>query len=81
MSARIDRLWPDPEIDVDDDSLVETYAFPDGPWLRMNFVSSLDGAATREGLSGGLGDDADHRVFDLLRRPADAVLVAAGTVR
>ncbi|MGO1413913.1 MAG: pyrimidine reductase family protein [Microbacterium gubbeenense] len=81
MSARIDRLWPDPELDVDDDSLVETYAFPDGPWLRMNFISSLDGAATREGLSGGLGDDADHRVFDLLRRPADAVLVAAGTVR
>lgn len=81
MNARIDRLWPNPEQDVGHDSLAETYAFPDGPWLRMNFISSLDGAATRDGLSGGLGDDADHRVFDLLRRPADAVLVAAGTVR
>lgn len=82
MTARIDRLWPSPLDDLDDDMLLEAYAFPrDDSWLRMNFVSSADGAATREGLSGGLGDDADHRVFDLLRRPADAVLVAAGTVR
>lgn len=81
MSARIDRLWPDPESDLDDDALDQTYAFPDQPWLRMNFISSLDGAATRDGLSGALGDEADHRVFDLLRRSADAVLVAAGTVR
>jgi riboflavin biosynthesis pyrimidine reductase len=47
----------------------------------MNFVTSIDGAATRDGLSGGLGDAADRRVFDLLRRLADVVLVAAGTVR
>ncbi len=82
MSARIDRLWPEPAEDLDDDALVATYAFPEEPtWLRVNFVSSLDGAATRDGRSGGLGDDADHRVFDLLRRPADVVLVGAGTVR
>jgi riboflavin biosynthesis pyrimidine reductase len=78
----IDRLWPDPAADLDDEALLETYAFPpDRPWLRMNFISSLDGAATRQGRSGFLGDDADRRVFDLLRREADAVLVAAGTVR
>jgi len=82
MTTRIDRLWPDPATDLDDDALLETYSFPaDRFWLRMNFVSSLDGAATSEGRSGGLGDDADHRVFDLLRRPADAVLVGAGTAR
>ena len=82
MPARIDRLWPDPETDVGDAALLEAYAFPEGrPWLRMNFVSSIDGAATSDGLSGGLGDDADHRVFDLLRRPAHAVLVGAGTAR
>ncbi|WP_306231921.1 pyrimidine reductase family protein [Agrococcus beijingensis] len=78
----IDRLWPDPAADLDDEALLATYAFPaDRPWLRMNFISSLDGAATRQGRSGFLGDDADRRVFDLLRREADAVLVAAGTVR
>lgn len=81
MSASIDRLWPDPAPDLTDDDLLRDYAFPAGRWLRMNFISSLDGAATRDGLSGGLGDDADRRVFELLRRPADAVLVAAGTVR
>ncbi|NQX10201.1 pyrimidine reductase family protein [Microbacteriaceae bacterium VKM Ac-2855] len=47
----------------------------------MNFVSSIDGAATHDGLSGGLGGEADRRLFDLLRRLADVVLVAAGTVR
>ncbi|MGV8847265.1 pyrimidine reductase family protein [Tessaracoccus sp.] len=82
MTTPIDRLWPDPATDLDDGALLEAYPFPAGRvWLRMNFVSSLDGAATSDGRSGGLGDDADHRVFDLLRRPADAVLVGAGTAR
>lgn len=78
----IDRLWPEPHVGLDDDALLATYAFPEGrTWLRVNFISSLDGAATREGLTGQLGDAADLRVFDLLRQPADVVLVAAGTVR
>ncbi len=82
MTARIDRLFPNPAGDLDDEALLAAYAFPDTvPWLRMNFVSSLDGAATRDGRSGGLGGDADSRVFALLRRLADVVLVAAGTVR
>ncbi|HEX4442621.1 MAG TPA: pyrimidine reductase family protein [Galbitalea sp.] len=51
------------------------------PWLRVNFVSSLDGAVTVDGKSGGLGNAADHRVFDILRRLCDVVLVAAGTVK
>jgi len=82
MSARIDRIWPDPGEDLDDAALLEAYAFPDDrSWLRMNFISSLDGAATRFDRSGGLGDDADRRLFELLRVPAHAVLVAAGTAR
>jgi len=81
MSAEIDRLWPHPATRLDDDSILESYVFRPGPWLRMNFVSSIDGAATRDGLSGGLGGDADTRVFELLRRQADVILVGAGTVR
>ncbi len=78
----IDRLWPEPAADLDDEALLATYAFPaDRTWLRMNFLSTLDGAATRQGRSGFLGDDADRRVFGLLRRPAHAVLIAAGTAR
>lgn len=74
----IDRIWPDPAPDLDDDELVEDLG---EPGVRVNFVSSADGAATRGGLSGGLGDDADLRYFELLRRVADVVVVGAGTVR
>lgn len=82
MSAAIDRLLPSPEHDLDDDALLALYSEGAAEhWLRVNFVSSLDGAVTRDGVSGGLGGDADLRVFDLLRRLADVVLVAAGTVR
>lgn len=82
MTASIDRLWPSPASSLTDEELLDQVAFPtDQTWLRMNFVSSLDGAATRAGRSAGLGDTADHRLFDLLRRPADVILLAAGTAR
>ncbi len=74
----IDRVWPDAASDLDDDALVAVLR---EPVLRVNFVSSVDGAATRDGLSGGLGAAADRRYFELLRRVADVVLVGAGTVR
>lgn len=77
---------PDPIADLSDDDLLAAYTegadgTADGAWLRVNFVSSLDGSATAAGKSGSLGGDDDLRVFDLLRRVADVVLVAAGTVR
>ncbi|GAA4144251.1 pyrimidine reductase family protein [Leifsonia shinshuensis] len=79
----IDRVSPLPaEEGLGDERIAELYAEGAGdPWLRVNFVSSIDGAATRQGLSGGLSDDADHRVFDILRRLCDVVVVGAGTVR
>jgi len=70
--------------DLSDDELLELYtAGAVAPWLRVNFVTTLDGSATAagDGVSGSLGGPDDLRVFDLLRRVADAVLVAAGTVR
>ncbi len=68
---------------LSDDQLAELYAVPDRrrSWLRANFVSSADGAATHEGRSGGLGSAADRRLFDLLRRLSDVIVVGAGTVR
>jgi riboflavin biosynthesis pyrimidine reductase len=78
MTARIDRLWPDPAEHLDDEEIV---AALDHEGVRLNFVASLDGAATRDGLSGGLGGASDARVFELLRRVADVVVVGAGTVR
>ena len=77
----IDEIWPGRREDLTDEQILALCAPPPGPWLRMNFVESLDGAVTREGRSGGLGGDGDRRVFELLRRWADVVLVGAGTVR
>ena len=65
------------------DDLLERYRIVDRsiPAVRMNFIASLDGAATRDGLSGGLNNRDDKRVFDTLRMLTDIILVGAGTVR
>lgn len=51
------------------------------PWVRANFVASLDGAISVEGRSGALGSVGDKTVFHRLRALADVVLVGAGTAR
>ena len=63
--------------------LVSAYAAPKrrASWVRMNFVSSADGAVTFGGRSGGLGGHTDQRIMRVLRTLADVVLVGAGTVR
>ena len=68
---------------LDRDELVIRYRVPDRtrPHLRVNFIASLDGAATRAGVSGGLGNADDKLVFDTLRMLADVIVVGAGTVR
>jgi riboflavin biosynthesis pyrimidine reductase len=78
---RVRQLLPKPAEDLTDDDLVAIYAVPPGEHLRVNFVSSADGAVTLDGASGGLGGPGDRRVFQLLRDLADVILVAAGTVR
>jgi riboflavin biosynthesis pyrimidine reductase len=66
----------------DDADLPEVYAAPDQPWLRVNMVSTVDGAATGEdGTSRSINNGVDKLVFDLLRELSDAVVVGAGTVR
>lgn len=71
--------------ELTDDELEARYARPFdhvGPWLRVNMVSTLDGAAQGEdGKSGGINNVADKRVFDALRRLADCIVVGAGTLR
>ena len=82
--ATIGRGWPSRDAAVlDDEQLAECYAINDRSRqsVRVNFVASIDGAATDHGLSGGLSGQADKRVFDLLRRLCDVILVGAGTVR
>jgi riboflavin-specific deaminase-like protein len=69
--------------DLSDDELVAVYEVADRsvPHLRANFVSSLDGAVEIGGKSKALSSDSDSRVFSMIRRLADVVLVGAGTIR
>ena len=69
-----------------DDDLDRIYSWPDWPvptaWLRANMVATADGAArSPDGLSAGISNASDRRVFGRLRALADVVLAGAGTVR
>ena len=81
------RLASGAGAELDVDGLASLYARPHTqerpqPWVRVNFVSTLDGSAVGpDGLSGSLSSASDREVFGVLRRLTDAVLVAAGTVR
>ncbi|MCX4735533.1 pyrimidine reductase family protein [Streptomyces sp. NBC_01363] len=65
------------------DALADAYAYPeqDGPWLRANMVSTLDGAAQHDGRSQPISCESDMRIFGTLRGLADVVLAGAETVR
>jgi len=66
----------------DAEDLEALYRPPTLPWLRVNMVSTLDGAANGEsGKSGSINNEADKRVFHALRDQADAIVVGAGTAR
>lgn len=72
------HLFPDPAagpgVELD-----HVYPWPARRWLRVNFVSALDGAAAVDGRTAGLASPADKAVFDHLRATCDVVLVGAGT--
>jgi riboflavin-specific deaminase-like protein len=51
------------------------------PYVRVNFISSIDGRATFQGRSGQLGDEGDRSLFHGLREHADAVLAGTSTLR
>jgi riboflavin biosynthesis pyrimidine reductase len=74
-------ILPSPGDELDLPQLAEAYAYPADHWLRVNFVSSADGSASVDGLSGGLSSAGDKRVFGILRVLADVILVGSGTAR
>jgi riboflavin biosynthesis pyrimidine reductase len=79
------ELWPTPRDDVDAAAAYTADARPTPrgrPWLLLNMIATVDGAATdTTGLSGGLAGPGDRRVFAALRGVADVVLAGATTVR
>src|ERR1700726_790188 len=76
------QLFPEATTDVE---LVDAYGrlapAGDRPALRANMIARVDGAASAERRSGGLGGRADKTVFSALRSLADVVLVGSGTMR
>lgn len=73
------RLFPEPSRAL---SLDEAYGVPSSaPFVRANFVVSLDGSVEVAGRSSGLSSPADRQVFRTLRGLCDVILVGAGTVR
>ncbi|MFC8600258.1 dihydrofolate reductase family protein [Isoptericola sp. NPDC057191] len=82
----LDLLVPGPEHlppDPAETRLAALYETPAGtPSVRANMVATVDGGAWgADHLSGSINDDADWRVFRVLRAAADVVLIGAGTAR
>ena len=80
------QLLPHQQQLADPIALAASYAwpapFPNRPWVRVNFAHAVDGSLTdANGLSAGVSNPADKRIFALLRATTDAVLVGAGTAR
>lgn len=64
--------------DLDNELLEAIYRPSREPWFRANMMSTVDGAATRDtGATGSINNEPDKRVYDVLRRQADAVVVGA----
>ena len=82
---RVDRLWPDPALDLELDDAMAGFALPpapDGrPLVAINMVTSIDGRAQLDGSAEGLGSRADRRLMRLYRAAFDAVGSGAGTLR
>ena len=82
---RVDRLWPDPALDLDLDAAVADYEPPPSvsgrPAVAINMVTSIDGRAQLDGTAEGLGSRADRRLLRLYRAAFDAVGTGAGTLR
>jgi riboflavin-specific deaminase-like protein len=74
-------VFPEARGPLDAEALVALYPRNPGPAVRVNFVTSIDGAATVDGRSAGLGGPGDKQIFDMLRMLCDTLMVAAGTVR
>jgi riboflavin biosynthesis pyrimidine reductase len=69
--------------ELTDEHIAQLYAYPsEGIWVRVNFVSTVDGAAHgADSRAASISSRADQRIFALLRGLCDLVLVGAGTAR
>jgi riboflavin biosynthesis pyrimidine reductase len=84
---RIDSVRIEYVQDLDelpDEQLAQWYAYPTDrrPWVRVNFVSTIDGAAQGpDSRAASISSPADQRLFAILRSLSDLIVVGAGTAR
>ncbi|MGH2445938.1 MAG: RibD family protein [Candidatus Limnocylindria bacterium] len=82
---RVDRLWPDPVLDIGLDEAMAGFALPpapaDRPLVATNMVTSVDGRAQLRGSAEGLGSRADRRLMRWYRAAFEAVGSGVGTLR
>ena len=82
MRVLIDRVTGSAPGPLGETQLRQLYGLPTTPWLRVNMVSTADGAATGpNGRTGSINNEVDRHVFHLLRAMADVVVVGSGTAR
>ncbi|GAA4898292.1 riboflavin biosynthesis pyrimidine reductase [Stackebrandtia albiflava] len=79
----MESIFPTETTELTDAELIARYAPPAEAesWLRVNFVSSTDGAVEVDGDSHALSGEDDMRVFRFLRMRCDVLITGAGTVR
>ena len=78
------ELWPEPSSNLDVAARIagdERSAPADRVWISLVMISSLDGAISVDGLSGGLGGPSDKERFTAARGSADVIMVGATTAR
>ncbi len=77
------RLLPEPADDVTVDASygAPLGSRPDGPWVGVCMVASIDGSIAVDGTSAKLSSPTDTAVLARLRLLADVIVVGAGTVR
>ncbi|MBW3613096.1 MAG: dihydrofolate reductase family protein [Chloroflexi bacterium] len=81
---RVDRLWPDPAVDIPLDEAMAGYepgVVRGRPLVAINMVTSIDGRAQLDGTAEGLGSRADRHLMRIYRAAFDAVGSGAGTLR
>jgi riboflavin-specific deaminase-like protein len=79
------RLLPDPDETTVAEQLDDYRPWEqpraERPLVAMNFVATVDGRATIEGVSGPIGSSTDTEMLARLRTRFDAVMIGAGTMR
>ncbi len=79
------RLYPLPSTEVPLDQVYRDLGWPepppDRPFVALNMVTTVDGAAALDHQAQPIGSATDHRLMRCIRANADAVMIGAGTLR